>query len=269
VTSDSDNSAFASINVTVNVAGGDLIESIYDLFDSLAESLGLNDVFGSYGAIVLATIIMVIILFLIIILALVLTSKDMAIICTERIKEIEATETATFELTLKNPRKKIQSYQIFAEQPLPLAKWTSTVEPETVTVEGRQSTTVQILVTPTQTVVPKDWTKVIVQVKKVGRKKTNQIEFMVMIMEGNTILQIGNVSHQPAEFNPGDRVITSCSVSNKGIVSARNVNVFLYVNGKQKNSVEVTIPAGSVADIQMPWIAVKGKNQVRLRLKEQ
>jgi len=51
-------------------------------------------------------------------------------------------------------------------------------------------------------------------------------------------------------------------------VTARNVKVFFYLNGKQKNTVVVTIPAGNVADIQMPWIAEKGKNQVRIRLKE-
>jgi hypothetical protein len=39
----------------------------------------------------------------------------------------------------------------------------------------------------------------------------------------------------------------------------------LYVNGKEKNKVEnITIPAGGYADIKMPWIAVKGKNEVNI-----
>jgi hypothetical protein len=46
------------------------------------------------------------------------------------------------------------------------------------------------------------------------------------------------------------------------------VNVFFYLNGKQKNKLTVTIPAGGAADIQIPWIAVKGKNKVRVRLDE-
>jgi len=46
------------------------------------------------------------------------------------------------------------------------------------------------------------------------------------------------------------------------------VKIFFYLNGKQKNKVEVTLPAGNFADIQIPWIAEKGKNQVRIRVKE-
>jgi hypothetical protein len=46
------------------------------------------------------------------------------------------------------------------------------------------------------------------------------------------------------------------------------VKAFFYLNGKQKNIVEATIPARSIADLQIPWIAVKGKNKVRIRIKE-
>jgi len=63
-------------------------------------------------------------------------------------------------------------------------------------------------------------------------------------------------------------VITSFSISNIGTITARNTKVFFYLNGKQKTMVKVTIPAGNIADIQMPWIAEKGKNKVRIRIKE-
>jgi hypothetical protein len=268
VTSDGDPSTTATINVTVHVIGGDFLESIYNLFDGAAETLGLKEIFGSYGAIVLASILMVIILFLLIILALVFTTKHVRIICADRIKEIEATEKAIYELTLQNPSKKTQSYEILAQQTAPSSKWMIAVEPLATAIDGRQSKTVQIIVTPINNNESKDWTQVTVHVKKTGKKKTEYITLIAMIKEGKTLLKLDNVSHWPTVFNPGEKVTTSCSISNNGTVSARNVKVFFYLNGKQKNMVEVTIPTGSIADLQIPWMAVKGKNQVRIRLKE-
>ena len=268
VTSDGNPSATATINVTVDVIGEDFLETIYNLFDSAAETLGLNELFGSYGALFLMSILMVIILFILIILALVLTTKHVRIICTDRIKEIEVTEGAIFELVLQNPSKKTESYELFAEQTGPSSKWMITVEPPTIVIEGRQSKAVQIIVTPTNSSESKDWTQVSVHVKKTGKKKTESINLLAMIKEGKTLLALDNVSHWPTVFNPGEKVTTSCSISNNGTVSARNVKVFFYLNGKQKNIVEATIPAGSIADLELPWIAVKGKNKVRIRIKE-
>jgi uncharacterized membrane protein len=266
---DSNPSTSATITITVHVIAGDLLESIYNLFDSAANSLGLNEMFGSYGAIVLVSILMVIILFILIILALVFTTKQVRIICTDRIKEIEVTEKAIYDLTLQNPSKKTQSYEIHAQQTAPSSKWMIAIEPLTIAIDGRQSKTVQIIVTSTNNNELKDWTQITVQVKKTGKKKTENITLIAMIKEGKTLLTLDNVAHWPTVFNPGEKVTTSCSISNNGTVSARDVKVFFYLNGKQKNMVEVTIPAGSIADLQIPWIAVKGKNQVRIRLKEQ
>jgi hypothetical protein len=37
------------------------------------------------------------------------------------------------------------------------------------------------------------------------------------------------------------------------------------VNNEEKNKVEdIIIPAGGYADIKMPWIAVKGKNEIEI-----
>jgi uncharacterized membrane protein len=269
VASDGDPSTTTTINVTVHVIGEGFLESIYNLFDSAAGTLGLNEMFGSYGTIVLASILMVIILFLLIILALVFTTKHVRIICTDRIKEIDATEKAIFELTLQNPIKKTQSYEILAQQTSPSSKWMIAVDPLTTTINGRQSKTIQIIVTPTNNNESKDWTQVTVHVKKTGKKKTENITLIAMIKEGKTLLKLDNVSHWPTVFNPREKVTTFCSISNNGTVSAPNVNVFFYLNGKQKNIVKVTIPAGNVADLEIPWIAVKGKNKVRIRVKEQ
>jgi len=37
------------------------------------------------------------------------------------------------------------------------------------------------------------------------------------------------------------------------------------VNNEEKNKVEdITIPAGGYADIKIPWIAIKGKNEIEI-----
>jgi hypothetical protein len=211
---------------------------------------------------------MIIILFICIILAFMLTLKDVDIICSNRITEIEPDQEAIFELALRNPTRNPQSYDVTTKHTGEPSQWTVTAEPATVQVEGRQKQPVRIIAIPAETIIPKDWTEITVSIQRTGRKKTAHIDLMAMIKEGKTVLQIGDVTHWPVEFSAGDRVVTSFSISNKGTIVARDVTVFFYLNGKQKNKVMVTIPAGAVADVQMPWIAVKGKNKVRIRLKE-
>lgn len=269
VISESDSSATATITVTVHVIAGSALEGIYEAFDDLAKNLGLNEMFGSYGAIVLVSLLMIMILFILIILTLVLTIKPVEIICTDRIKEIEPTQNAVFEVLLKNPGKKTQSYELEAQPTTNSSKWICSLEPATLTIEGRASIPVQIIVTPTEKTQANDWSKIKVHVKKTGKKHKASITLLTMIKEGKTLLQIKNVSHWPKEFNPGEKVITSFSLSNNGTISARNVKVFFYLNGKQKNKLELTLPATNIADVQIPWIAEKGKNKVRIRVKEQ
>ena len=91
---------------------------------------------------------------------------------------------------------------------------------------------------------------------------------MIMIIEGKTLLRITDVSSWPREFKKGDRITTSFKLENKGTISAQNVKVVLFINGKEKNKVEVTIPSGGFADIKIPWIAIKGKNELHKSLSE-
>jgi len=269
VTSDSSTDATTSIEITVNVIGGGFIEEILDFFDSAAQTMGLNDLFGSDGKYVLLILLVVIILFFIIILAIVFTSKPVRIICTDRIKEIDSTQNADYEITIENPFKKAQTYEISAHQTGPENKWGLLIEPTTVELEGKTSKTIHVTVTPTDAAAPKDWTQVTLSANKIGKKKKESVDLVTTIKEGTTLLALENVSHWPTAFNPGEKVITSFTLTNNGTIPARNVKVFFYLNGKQKNKVEVTLLAGNIADIQIPWIAEKGKNQVRIRVKEQ
>ena len=269
VTSDGNNEAFATVNVTVDVMGTGIFDSIYKFLESVSESLGLDDVFGDNAPYVLAAIIIIIILLVIIIPVLVLRRKFVEVVCTDRIKEIDPDGEAVFEITINNPKKKTQTYEISPNGELLPPKWETSIDPERVTLNTRESQTVLLTVKPTDIVEPKEWTEVKLKVNKEGKKKSQEISTMVMIKEGKTLLKIANVFTWPKEFNDGDRVITSFRLENNGSISARNVKVILFINGKQKNKVEVTIPSGGFADIKMPWIAVKGKNKLLIKAVEQ
>jgi len=171
ITSDSNSDTSATISITVKVTGGDFFEEILNFFDSAAQTLGLNDLFGSDGKFILLILLAVIILFFIVILAFVFTSKPVRIICTNRIREIDSTQNAVFEIIIKNPFKKAQTYEINTQQTSPETKWDITVEPTTLEVEGKTSKTVQVTVTPTEAAEPKEWTQVTVSAKKIGKKK--------------------------------------------------------------------------------------------------
>ena len=86
-----------------------------------------------------------------------------------------------------------------------------------------------------------------------------------MIKEEKPNLGIKNVFHWPRSFRKGDRVVTSFKVENKGNISARKLKVVLYVNDEQKNKVEdINIPGSGYADIKLPWIAERGKNDIKI-----
>jgi hypothetical protein len=269
VTSDSNSEAFATINVTINVLSLSFLESIYEFFESASNALGFDEMFGSYAPIALAAILMIIILFIIIILALLLTRKSVNIICTERIKEIDPDDEASFEITLKNPTRKTQTYEIFTPENPSSPKWEKSIESEKITIGARQSKTVLLTVKPTELAEPNDWTETKVKVNILGKQKSEDITIMTMVKDGKTLLKIIEVFTWPKKFKKGDRIITSFKLENKGNITARNVNAVLYLNNKEKNKVEVTIPSGGYADIRMPWIAIKGKNKLHIKAIEQ
>jgi len=268
VTSDSNSEAFATVNVTVKVTGADILESIKEFLKSLAESLGLDDIFGDYAPVVLLAIPIIIVLVIIALLVFVLRRKFVNIICTDRIRQIDPDEGTKFEITLQNPTRKTQTYLLSFNSNPSTHKWLTSIEPDRVTVESKKSKTVLLSIRPTEVIEPKDWTETKLKVNRDGKKRTVDISLMVMVREGKPILQIKNVFSWPKDFITGDRVVTSFRVENKGSISARNAKIILYINGRQKNKVEVTIPSGGFADIKMPWIAVKGKNKLLIKTVE-
>ena len=269
VTSDNNPEASEAINVTVNVLQLSIFENIVEFFKSAANSLGLDDMFGSKAPYVLAGILAILIVLIILILIFLLRRKSVKIICTDRIQEIDPSEEAVFDITLNNPTRKTKTYEITSKVSPESSKWQTATDVEKITIAARSSKQILLVAKPEETVESNDWTEVKLNVSVSGKKKSEEITTMVMAKDGKTLLRIKDVFSWPREFKKGDRIITSFILENKGNISARNVKVVLFINGKQKNKVEVTIPRGGYADIKIPWIALKGKNELQLKAIEQ
>jgi len=258
------------VNVTTTVIGPNILEALYDFFESAADGIGLSDAFGSpsLGAIFLASIVFIIIFFIVIIIIYFLTIKYVDLVCLERIKEVSPDEEATFEITVQNPYKYPMTYEVSAKETSSSEGWDVSLDTENIALESKQSKTVILVVKPTSFVKPDDWAEVVVTAKAVEKRKSAEITTVTTIKDGTTELTISGVFHWPRVFKKGEKVTTSFKLYNKGNTSASNVSVILYVNGEEKNKVEdITIPRDGYADIEIPWIAGKGKNEVNIVVK--
>jgi len=254
-----------TVNVTTTVIGQNVFEGIYGFFESAAEDLGLNEIFGSLAPVVFATILIIIVFLILVIVVFILTTKSADIICFERIKEISPEENARFEITVKNPTKKTQSYELSLKENLESYKWDASLDLKRVMLEPGQSKTMVLIVRPTDLIKTDDWAEIGVVVRTEGMRKTEEMTVMTLIKDSKAELSIGGVTHWPRSFKRGDRVTTSFKVKNKGNASASGVDVILYINDKEKNKVDdVIIPAGGYADIRMPWIVGKSKNEINI-----
>lgn len=256
------------INLTTTVISPNILELIYRFFETTAEDLGLDDILGSYAPHALAAILLIIIFFFIIIILFFLTIKYVNIVCLERIKEIIPGEEAKFEITIQNPYKKALSYEIYTQNPSISPGWKASLDTDNITVNRKQSQTVILTVKPTNFVKQDDWVEVKIYAKPLDKRKISEISVVTMVKDAKPDVNIIGVFHWPRVFKKGDRVVTSFKVYNRGNASVENVNVILFINGEEKNKVEnITISCGGYAEIKMPWIAVKGKNEINIVVK--
>lgn len=253
-----------TVSVNLTIIGANVIESAFDYFDEIAESFGLKDMFGSYAPIVLVSIIFIVVFFILILMVLILTTKHVEVICVDRIKEIVPGNNATYDVTLKNPSNKMHRYSLNTEGTND-ASWNVSLSLDKVTIPGKQQKTIQIFVEATDEVEPGDWKEFQFVVETEGKTKKQRIPLLCSLADGTVSLSINGVFHWPKSFSKDEKVSTSFRLENKGSVQARSVSVKLFINNKEKNKVqELIIPAGGYADITLPWIAEKGKNDLRI-----
>jgi hypothetical protein len=264
----SGSSVTETVTVTVEVLSLSFFETIYDAFESAAQTIGLDDALGEYAPLGLATILLIIILIMIIILMLIFTKKLFSIYCSEPIQDIDPNDHAQFTINIRNHSKKAQTFNITTPTTNPHLKWQTTIKPKTITIPGTTSDTIQILVTPTEQIKPKDWVEIPITVNIHKKHKTIRLSTMVSVKEGKSLLRITDAFTWPKEPAKGDRVITSFKIQNIGTLTAPNITILFFLNGRQKNKVKVTIPSGSYADIKIPWTAVKGKNKILIKAVE-
>ena len=160
------------------------------------------------------------------------------------------------------------SYELSANINSSSEQWDVYLDKTTLNLGPEESEPIKLIVRPTDFVKSADWVEIKLEVKTVEKQKTASISTIAMVKEIKPKLEIIGVLNWPKIFNKGDLVKTSFKVENRGKVSANNVSVILYLNGKEKNKVEdITIPRGGYADIEMPWIAEKGKNEINIVVK--
>ncbi len=253
----------ATVNFTI--VGANIFESLFDYFEDIAESLGLTGAFGDYAPLVLVSIIIIVIFFILILMAFILTSKTVEVICIDRIKEIDPENTATYEITLKNRTNKPRSYLITSDLPLKTGSWDIQFSSDQIMIPAKQQRTIKAMVKATDEVQPGDWTEFLLFISTEGKSKKVTIPLFCSLSDGMASLSIKDVFHWPKSFSSNQKISTSLKVFNSGNTQARNVSVKLFINNKEKNKVEeLIIPAGGYADITLPWIAEKGKNDLRI-----
>jgi len=255
------------INVTTKIGSPNFLEKIYQFFEEAANGMGLNDVFGDFAPHFLMVLLLLIIFFFIIIIVLIIKKKFVQLICLDRIKEIKPDEVAQYEIKIKNPTSYVQNYEVKAEQVEPSEGWEISLDRDSLLVEPKSEQTILLTVSPTDFAKSEDWTEVKVVATLPEKQKSDEISTVTTLTGGKPDLKIIGVFHWPTKFKSGEVVKTSFKLENNGDVSADDVTVVLFVNGEQKNKVEgITIPRGGYADIEIPWVAVKGKNNVHIEV---
>ena len=256
------------VEVTTTVILPSILENFYNFFESAAKGVGLDAALGDYaGAFLIFIIIFIIIIFLVIIIHL-LRIKYVEVICLDRIKEIEPDGKAEFDINIHNPYKNKLTYKISAEMDPKSEGWEASVDTEDMVLESKESRQLKLAVKPNDYVKTDGWVEVKVAAENIEKQKVAKISTITSIKHAEPELRISGVFHWPTVFKKGDKVVTSFRVHNDGKASASNVSITLLVNGEEKNKAEnITIPRGGYAEIEMPWIAVKGKNEVNIVVK--
>jgi hypothetical protein len=256
-------------NVTTKVKNPSIFEMIYNVFQDAAESMGLDSILGDFAGGFLLFVVLFIILIFVIAAIVIIKKEYMEVICVDRVREISADEAAEYTITVHNPSNKTMNYQINVERKTDSEGWMVTLDKDSVMVEPKGFKSVNLTVEPSDLIESDDWIEVKITVRAIEKQKIEELSVITTITDQKPDLRISGMFHWPRAFREGDKVTTSFKLENKGGVAAKNVNVVLKVNGEVKNKVEnIDIPRGGFAEIEIPWIAEKGKNEVDIEVNQ-
>lgn len=252
----------ATMNITIGEPNP--LDDIYHFFENGAKALGLDNISAKYAGWMMLLLLIIVVMAISLIIVIVKIRKFIELHCSEKIKEISPDETATYEITIKNPHGSVLTYEIGLELQHDNPRgWDVSLDTTQVMIEPKQERKIKLYVKTTDYIKKDDWIETKVIVKPIEKNKTADISTVTSIKNGKVDVKMSGVFHWPRVFKKDDRVETSFKLFNRGNVSADKASIILYVNGEEKNKVEdITIPRGGHADISIPWIAVKGKNEV-------
>lgn len=258
-----------TITINVSIGSPNIFDTVYQLFENAAKTIGLDNFSEKYAGWILIALITIIILIISLAVIILKKIKYTELNCSEQIIEINPDEKAVYNITIKNPYKTVLNYEIKIETENNDSKsWDITTDTAQVMLEPKRSKEIKLYVRPTDYVKKEDWVEVKVIVKPIEKNKKAELSTVTSIKNAEVDVKMAGVFHWPRIFKKDERVETSFKLFNRGNVSADNISVILYVNGEEKNKVEnITIPRGGHADINIPWIAIKGKNEVYIVVK--
>ena len=258
-----------TVNLTSNIIPPNLIENIYSFFESLSKDLGLDEIFNDYSPHALVAIIFIIVFIIIILIVFLLTSKFVNIICSDRVKEISPDQIGVFKIKVVNPTKKIRNYTIDMVEKNNKSKWNISFSENKISLNPKQTKDITLSIKPTDLVQKNDWTEFDIIVKTDGKRKFEKISTMLILKNSFSKISIKDINHTPYFFKNGEKIITSFILYNNGNISTDKLIVSLFINGEEKNKVgDIIIPAEGFAEIKIPWIAVKGKNELNIVVKK-
>ena len=196
--------------------------------------------------------------------------------CEERMKEIPPGYSADYTITIKNPLEKLKggknrlNYKLAVGGDIP-DKWNAELDKDVVTLDGGESTDINLHVKAPEDAALDEWASVDVIAKPVGkRSKGEKINVATLIREPKVALELESVEHEPKTFKEGEKVISKIVVTNKGEAPATNAQVVLYVNDKEKNRVGgLVIPVDGHVEVDIPWVAEPGENRVTVKVMQE
>ncbi|MEM2583216.1 MAG: hypothetical protein QW762_01205 [Candidatus Thermoplasmatota archaeon] len=186
------------------------------------------------------------------------TGKGAIIACEKRSIELPPGGRGSFSLLIQNPLKRRMKYRIAIEGKIP-SGWRVYANKQEIMLDEGEKEEIKVNVFVPEKESLQEWASIdFVLIPDKGRKE--RINMLVTLREEMPILKT-EFQHEPKDFSEGEKVITKVRIENTGEKNAENKKVILIVNGREKNRIEgVEIPANSIVEIEIPWIAEKENN---------
>ena len=240
-----------------------IFEKIGRFFGGISNSL--KEKLGETGYIALIVLIITIILLILFFSIYMLTRKYAELICLDRIKELSPGKETRFEVTVRNPSKMRLNYDVYLDKDVIQEGWVADLSEKELVLDPGEERKVFVHVKATERIDPDGFSRIRLVVIPKEKPKVHSIDLLVTSKNATVDLKIEKVSHSPKRFKSGETVTTKFILRNDGTVMAKNVRVSLRVNGEEVNSANIDeIPPGSYAEVEMPWIAYLGRNDIAI-----